>query len=134
MPIVTWAESRLIEAEAAYKGGDEAGARAALNAVRAAVPLPASAATGTALFTAIMEEKYVATFRTPEAWNDYKRTCYPNITPTAGKTNVIGRLPYGSAERSTNPNVPALGAQPLKNWNDPVTATSTNGAACIGQK
>ena len=134
MPMVTWAETRLIEAEAAYKGGDEAGARTALNAVRAAIPLAASAATGTALFTAIMQEKYVATFRTPEAWNDYKRTCYPNLTPTAGKTNVIGRLPYGSTERSTNPNVPALGAQPLKNWNDPVTATSTDGAACIGQK
>ena len=134
MPIVSWAESRLIEAEAAFKGGDEPGARTALNAVRAAVPLPASAATGTALYTAIMEEKYVATFRTLEAWNDYKRTCYPNITPTAGKTNVIGRLPYGSAERSTNPNVPALGAQPQRNWNDPITPTSTNGAACIGQK
>ena len=134
MPIVTWAESRLIEAEAAYRGGDEPGARTALNAVRAAIPLAASAATGTALLTAIMEEKYVATFRTLEAWNDYKRTCYPNITPTAGKTNVIGRLPYGSAERSTNPNVPDLGAQPLRNWNDPVTATSTNGAACLGQR
>jgi starch-binding outer membrane protein, SusD/RagB family len=136
MPIVTWAETKLIEAEAAYRTADEPGARTALNAVRAAIPLPAVAAgvTGPALLTAIMEEKYVATFRSLEAWNDYKRTCYPNITPTAGKTNVVGRLPYGSSERSTNPNVPDLGAQPLRNWNDPVTATSTNGAACIGQK
>ena len=136
MPILTWAETRLIEAEAAYRTGDEAGARAALNVARAAVPLPAVGAgvTGAALLTAIMEEKYVTTFRTLEAWNDYKRTCYPNITPTAGKTNVLARLPYGSAERSTNPNVPALGAQPLRNWNDPITTTSTNGAACLGQK
>lgn len=136
MPIITWAETRLMEAEAAYRTGDEAGARAALNAERAAVPLPAVGVgvTGPALLTAIMEEKYVVTFRTLEAWNDYKRTCYPNITPTAGKTNVLARLPYGSSERSTNPNVPALGAQPQRNWNDPVTATSTNGAACIGQK
>ena len=134
MPVVTWAENKLIEAEAAYRGSDEPAARAALNAVRAAVPLPASTATGTALLTAIMEEKYVATFRTLESWNDYKRTCYPNITPTAGKTNVLARLPYGSQERATNPNVPDLGAQPTRNWNDPVTATSTNGAACIGQK
>jgi starch-binding outer membrane protein, SusD/RagB family len=136
MPIATWAETKLIEAEAAYRTADEPGARAALNAVRAAIPLPAVAAgvTGPALLTAIMEEKYVATFRTLESWNDYKRTCYPNITPTAGKTNIVGRLLYGSSERSTNPNVPAIGAQPLRNWNDPVTATSTNGAACIGQK
>lgn len=136
MPIATWAETKLIEAEAAYRTANETAARAALNAVRAAVPLPliANAVTGPALLTAIMEEKYVATFRTLESWNDYKRTCYPNITPTAGKTNVVARLPYGSAERSTNPNVPALGAQPLRNWNDPVTATSTNGAACLGQR
>ena len=135
MPIVTWAETKLIEAEAAYRGGDAAGAIAALNAVRATVPLPAVAGlSGAALFTAIMEEKYVATFRSLESWNDYKRTCYPNITPTAGKTNVIGRLPYGSQERSANPNVPALGAQPAKNWNDPITATSTDGSACKGQK
>jgi starch-binding outer membrane protein, SusD/RagB family len=134
MPIVTWAEGRLIEAEAAFKGGDEPGARTALNAVRAAIPLPAVNPTGAALYTAIMEEKYVATFRTLEGWNDYKRTCYPNITPTAGKTSVIARLPYGSQERSTNPNVPALGAQPRRNWNDPITATSTDGTACKGQK
>jgi starch-binding outer membrane protein, SusD/RagB family len=135
MPIVTWAETKLIEAEAAYRGGDAAGALAALNAVRTRVPLPAlTGLTGPALFTAIMEEKYVATFRMLESWNDYKRTCYPNITPTAGKPNVIGRLPYGSQERSANPNVPALGAQPAKNWNDPITATSTDGSACKGQK
>ncbi len=136
MPIVTWAENKLIEAEAAYRGNDEVAARAALNAVRAAVPLPniGLLVTGPALLTAIMEEKYVATFRTLESWNDYKRTCYPNITPTAGKTNVVARLPYGSQERSTNPNVPALGAQPTRNWNDPVTTTSTSGAACVGQR
>ena len=136
MPIATRAETRLIEAEAAYRTGDELSARAALNVVRAAVPLAAVplTVTGPALLTAIMEEKYVSTFRTLESWNDYKRTCYPNITPTAGKTNVIARLPYGSAERSTNPTVPALGAQPLRNWNDPVTPTSTNGAACLGQR
>ena len=136
MPIATWAETRLIEAEAAYRTNDESGARIALNAVRAVVPLPAigGGVTGPALLTAIMEEKYVATFRTLESWNDYKRTCYPNIIPTAGKTNVVARLPYGSAERSTNPNVPVLGAQPLRNWNDPVTTTSTDGAACRGQR
>lgn len=136
MPIVTWAETRLIEAEAAYRTNDEPGARTALNAVRASVPLPAiaSTVTGPALLTAIMEEKYIATFRTLESWNDYKRTCYPNILPTAAKTNVVARLPYGSSERSTNPNVPDLGAQPQRNWNDPVTATSTDGTACRGQR
>jgi starch-binding outer membrane protein, SusD/RagB family len=136
IPLLTWAETRLIEAEAAYRTGDEAAARAALNVERAAVPLPAIAntVTGTALLTAIMEEKYVVTFRTMEGWNDYKRTCYPNITPTAGKNNVVARLPYGSTERSTNPNVPDLGAQPQRNWNDPVTATSTDGTPCRGQK
>ncbi len=136
MPIVTWAETKLIEAEAAYRTADEPGARAALNAVRTDATLApvAITVTGPALFTAIMEEKYVDTFRTLESWNDYKRTCYPNITPSGGKTNVLARLPYGSQERSTNPNVPALGAQPARNWNDPVTTTSTDGTACKGQK
>jgi hypothetical protein len=39
------------------------------------------------------------------------------------------------AERSSNPdNIPAAGEQPRRNTNDPVTATSVDGAACKAQK
>jgi starch-binding outer membrane protein, SusD/RagB family len=134
MPIITWAETKLIEAEAAYRTGDIAGAQAAMNAVRTDAGLAAVTPTGTALLTQIMQEKYIVTFRTLEGWNDYKRTCYPNLRPTGGRTNVIARLPYGATESQTNPNVPSLGAQPARNWNDPVNATSTDGSACLGQR
>lgn len=137
-PIVTWAENQAIIAEAAYRTGNVGLARTALDALRAsygAGPIGASLS-GAALLTKILEEKYIALFQNYEVYNDYKRTCYPNLTPStqAAAGNIPARFTYPVAERSSNPNVPVPGQQPRRNANDPVTATAPDGAACIGQK
>jgi hypothetical protein len=123
-PMVTWAENQLILAEAKFATGDSAGAVANVNAVRAAVGLPALAAP---TFVDVMTEKYIAMYQTIDVWSDYKRTCIPTLVPFGTNTEVIGRMPYGSAERTANPHIPlptayptgTTGASSVRNWNDP---------------
>jgi starch-binding outer membrane protein, SusD/RagB family len=131
-PLITRAENEMIKAEAQYRGGNTAGALATLNAYRATVPLPALDVSGAALLTAIMQEKYVALFQNIESWNDWKRTCYPNIAAVTGST-VPARLFYPTTERNTNPNIPSPSQQARRNQNDPRNTTSTDGSACLGQ-
>ena len=137
-PIITWEETQGIIAEAAYRGGNATLARTALNALRAQFGIgPVSGSlSGPALLTAIMEEKYIALFQNYEVFNDWKRTCYPNLTAASNAYggNVPARFTYPVAERTTNPNIPLPGAQPTRNANDPVTTTSTDGTACKAQK
>lgn len=128
-PIVTYNENLLIQAEAQFQTGDEPGALASLNAERAAwatatpwhsaITLAPAAASGPALLQAIMTEKYITLFQNLEAWNDYKRTCIPALTPANGAAVIPGRLLYGITERQTNPNVPEPSQQPARNANDP---------------
>ena len=123
-PIVTWAENQLILAEAKYQTGDIAGALINVNNVRSSVGLtPLAAVT----FADVMLEKYIAQFQNIDAWNDYKRTCIPTLARYQTAAEIPGRLPYGSAERTANPNIPlptayptgTTGTAPLRNWNDP---------------
>lgn len=131
-PILTFAENQLIRAEAQYKTNAQPAALATLNAFRSSVGLAAkNGLTGPALLTAIMEEKYVALFQNTEVWNDYRRTCYPNLTPAAG-TSIPARLLYGTDERRANPNIPSPSQQPKRNQLDPATTTSTDGSKCLG--
>jgi starch-binding outer membrane protein, SusD/RagB family len=123
-PIVTWTENQLILAEAKFRTGDSAGAVVNVNNVRTAVGLPTLAGVS---FTDIMLEKYIAMFQNIDVWSDYKRTCVPTLLPYGTRTEVLGRLPYGSAERNANPNVPlpasypgaTTGSSAVRNWNDP---------------
>ena len=123
-PQITWAENQLILAEARFKTGDSTGGAANVNAVRAAVGLPALAAP---TFVDVMTEKYIAMYQNIEVWSDYKRTCIPTLTPNGTAPEVLGRLPYGSAERNANANVPlpsvypagTTGSSPVRNWDDP---------------
>lgn len=137
-PLVTYEETQSIIAEAAFRTGNIALARTAMDAVRATATLPAIGAglSGNALLTQILQEKYIALFQSTEVFQDYKRTCYPNLTPaTAGAAaGIPARFSYPVAERSANPNIPDVGAQPKRNANDPVTATSVDGSACRGQR
>src|SRR5947199_8833098 len=125
-PLVTCAENQLIMAEAKYMTGDSAGAVVNLDAVRTAVGMPAL---GNVSFTDVMTEKYIAMFQNIDVWSDYKRTCIPALTPF-GKppaVEVLGRMPYGQAERTSNPHLPLPSAYPagttgssqVRNWNDP---------------
>jgi len=125
-PEVTWAETQLILAEAKFKTGDSVGAVVNVNNVRTAVGLAALPAP---TFVDVMTEKYIAMFQNIDAWSDYKRTCIPTLIPngTPPAPEVLGRMPYGSAERTANPNIPlpsaypagTSGPSPVRNWNDP---------------
>lgn len=137
-PIVTYLETLAIIAESAYRTGNVALARAALDALVATYggsPVGAGLS-GSALLTRILEEKYIALFQSYEVYNDWKRTCYPNLTPAtqAAGGNIPARFTYPVAERTSNPNIPLAGEQPRRNANDPVTVTSADGTACLGQK
>jgi len=131
-PVLTFAENQLVRAEAQYRTGDQASALATLNAYRTSVNLaPKAGLAGAALLQAIMEDKYVALFQNTEVWNDYRRTCYPNLTPAAG-TSIPARLVYGTDERRANPNIPSPSQQPLRNQLDPATANAIDGTRCLG--
>ncbi len=132
-PVVTYAENQMIIAEAQFMTGATAAATATLNAWRATVPLPPIAAGAPDLYTQIMQEKYVSLFQNMEVWNDYKRTCYPNLVPTDGSNYVPARLLYSGSERAANPNIPSPSQAPRRNANDPKTPKSTDGTACKGQ-
>ena len=122
-PMVTYAENELILAEVNHRLGNTAAALANLNNARDAEGLSSlSGLSGQALFEAIMIEKYIALFQNPEAWNDYERTCIPDLTPARGDA-VIGRLLYGDDERNANPNIPPPSEQPARNDNDPAACT-----------
>src|SRR5206468_10909560 len=82
-PFVTYDENTLIWAEAAYRTGDQVTALQKLNEERAHHGLAPEAVGGQALLREILSEKYIVDFQLDgEAWNDYKRTCFPNLAPT----------------------------------------------------
>lgn len=136
-PFVTYDENTLIWAEAAFRGGNQVVALAKLNEERANHGLAPVAFAGQALLNEILTEKYIVDFQLgEEAWNDYKRTCTPNLPPTAAGSPIPGRLYYDATEQNTDTNIPApnTGVNGLRNKNDPVNATSDGtGAACLGQ-
>jgi hypothetical protein len=136
-PFVTYDENTLIWAEAAFRSGNQVVALAKLNEERANHGLAPEALAGTALLNEILTEKYIVNFQLgEEAWNDYKRTCTPNLAPTAAGVPIPGRLYYDASEQNTDTSIPLpnTGVNGLRNKNDPVNATSDGtGAACLGQ-
>ena len=136
---VSTAENLLIWSEAAYRTGDPANALLRLNKARALGglgPDVAAAAGGQTLLTEILTEEYINDFQLGlEAWNLYKRTCFPNITPTVSTLKIPRRFYYDSGERQTNTNIPNTGTGVNGSFNqlDPAAATSAGGGACLGQ-
>lgn len=131
-PIVTHAENLLIWAEAAYFTSNEAVALQKLNAARALDGLPPVALTGRALIEEILTEKYIQLFQNIEVYNDYKRTCFPNLDPAGTNTSIPARPFYPLEERQTNPNILPADEQPTRNANDPPGGTVNNAAVCLG--
>ena len=126
--IVTFAEVKFIEAEAAFYAGDKARAYAAyLAGIRANMDkygVAAAArdayltnpvvAVGAAALTIdlIFKEKYVATYLNPEAWNDARRYDYQykgfKLPLNAALPTFIRRAAYPNGETTKNGiNVPA---------------------------
>jgi hypothetical protein len=135
-PLVTANEGLLLWAEGLQRVGNDAGALTRLNQGRALAGLDAEpgTVTGRALLSEILLEEYIAEFQSIEAWNLYKRTCTPNLTPVVAGARIPARFPYDVSERNTNTSIPPLSAQPVRNANDPANATSDGtGAACRGQ-
>ena len=129
-PIVSAAENRLIWAEAAFRTGQTGVAQTQLTAARAIAGLPSV----TASLGEILTEKYIALFQTLEPWNDYKRTCFPNLVPNGDNTTIPARLYYDTRDRQTNTSIPDPTAQPVRNDNDPPNAVDdVTGAECLGQ-
>ncbi|HXT14056.1 MAG TPA: SusD/RagB family nutrient-binding outer membrane lipoprotein [Gemmatimonadaceae bacterium] len=120
-PVITYDETQLIIAEAAFQTGDKASAATAFNNVRTELG-KATIASGALTLNDIMTEKYISLYQNPEVWNDYKRTCLPALKPARSKSRIPGRIFYGLTEEQTNPNTPASSAQNLftvRNANDP---------------
>lgn len=123
-PIVTWEENQLILAETNFVLSGAAAAQPYLDAVRAAHGKGSVPAT----LQSIMEEKYISLFQNIEVWNDWKRTCFPRLTPALGETAIPGRLYYGDTEEQTNENTPPSSEQNLftvRNRNDPAGCPTT---------
>lgn len=112
-----YTESLFLIAEALHMYGEELGAKSYLksaidaslakyqvtgntnwlNAIRADIDTK----TGTDLLEFIMVEKYKHMFCQLESWTDWRRTGYPQLTPTLG-TQIPRRYPYPQTERDYN--------------------------------
>lgn len=131
--IVTADENVLILAETEYRRGNTGGAVTYLNMYQGFHGITPTTPAGTDILREILTEKYIALFHQVEAWNDYKRTCYPNLVPVSSSRDITARLFYDTHERSANPNYPSANNQPARNDNDPANATDPFGAPCLGQ-
>jgi hypothetical protein len=133
--IVTYAENQMLLAEAQYHLGNSSGALATLNAFRSTLGQSPVSATGPQLLVAILLEKYTTLFLDPESWQDYLRTCVPNLSlaGAAKATYIPARFYYANSERITNPNIPDPNAQPKANANFPKNLRDPLGNTCVGQ-
>jgi starch-binding outer membrane protein, SusD/RagB family len=122
-PLITWAENQMILAEANFVLSGAGAAQPFVDALRTSLGLASVPVTS---LNTIMEEKYIALFQNIEVFNDYKRTCYPPITPVANPSFggvVPGRIFYAQSETNVNPNAPSVAEQlatnGFRNDNDP---------------
>lgn len=123
-PLVTWAENQLIIAESNFQTTGAVAAQPYLDAVRSSLGKASIPAT----LQSIMEEKYMLLYQNVEAWNDFKRACYPRLIPVNTAFSAVpGRFFYGTTEAQTNPkNMPEEGALATsRNANDPAPCPTT---------
>lgn len=122
--IVTFAEMKFVEAEAAFRAGDKARAYTAyLAGIRASMDKYGVAATTRDAYLAnaavgvgadaltldlIFKEKYVVTYLNPEAWNDARRYDYKyrgfKLPLNAALSTFIRRAAYPNGETTKNGN------------------------------
>ena len=134
-PLLTYAETKLIEAEAAMRLDNFADALSALNEHRAAIisylpagyvsyfgaqydpyaaadfnaggiQNPGTLTANAALLQEIIEERFITFIGQFEQFNDIRRTKNAiGLTPNTG-TEIPQRMLYPQSEKNTNPNVP----------------------------
>jgi hypothetical protein len=130
VPLISAVEAMFIEAEAKFRSGDAAGAATAHNdAVKASILQVTGAADAAfeAVYAAedatsitldkIMTQKYIAMFGQVEAYNDWRRTGIPALTPNPSAiiSGIPLRLPTPRDERLYNSS-----ATPVTNVLTPV--------------
>ncbi len=130
--LVQATEAMFLAAEAEFRREDEVGARDSLkNAVAmsmakygvsdptwmAGFEAAADAASKEDLLELIMTQKYIHMFLQYEAWNDWRRTGYPALTPNVG-SDIPRRFPYPGDEILFNPNTPEVASIFTPNWWD----------------
>jgi hypothetical protein len=119
VPFFTYAEQKFIESEANFRLGNTVAAATALNDGVIASMNRSEASDSTAniyiatnvtgatnLEETIMYEKYIALYLQPEAWSDWRRTGYPQLTPNVTGREIPRRFIYATSERLYNPNTP----------------------------
>ncbi|MEJ7692856.1 SusD/RagB family nutrient-binding outer membrane lipoprotein [Daejeonella sp.] len=134
--IVTFAELKFIEAEAAFATDKPRAYQAYIDGIKANMlkygltttesePYVTSVSVGAANLTLalIFKEKYIATYLNPEAWNDARRHNYGykdfGLPLNAVLPTFIRRLDYPIGERSKNgTNVPAGSLRTARLWWD----------------
>ncbi|MBP7272462.1 MAG: SusD/RagB family nutrient-binding outer membrane lipoprotein [Saprospiraceae bacterium] len=114
VPLVTFAESKFIEAEAAFRTNNATraatafndgvkGALAAVGASDAAYEAAnANETAATISLEKILTQKYIALYTQPESFADWRRTGIPNIPLADGQTKFPRRFPYPQSERLYN--------------------------------
>lgn len=127
-PLVTIAEVKFIEAEVKARQNDPTAAQALNDGIKESCLMVtggvyngSNIATYTAANTTldrIMYEKWIANFGLMEAYNDYRRTKLPALTPNPkGTIPVIPqRYPTPQTERISNPNAPVPSIQTPVWW------------------
>jgi hypothetical protein len=120
VPFITFVETKFIEAEAQLRKSSPsaADANAAYDAAVTAslakfgvtdatwLTANTSGVLGDRNIQNIIEAKYIALFMQVEAYNDFRRTGFPVLVPTAGAAVPV-RYPYATSERLYNAdNVP----------------------------
>jgi len=115
-PIVSWVETKLIEAEAAQRTGGDA--LTPFNAVRSHLEteynigggFPASSSSGNQLLKEILEEKYLSLIGSVQVFQDIRRT--DNLIGVqvkgTGHTTIPQRFLYPQTEINANSNFPGL--------------------------
>jgi hypothetical protein len=112
--LMSFAEAKFIEAEAALSSDPARAANAYNDGVSAAfakygLSAPAALTSETAAsitLAKIIMQKYIALFMNPETFTDYRRTGYPNLTPPSNALTIDKKLPrrwpYPTSERLYN--------------------------------
>jgi hypothetical protein len=126
--MMSYAELKFIEAEAAFQTNDKARALTAFKDAVAASVLRVTGEANTEWLDAnvnnisegsltledIMMQKYIALYSQIQPFSDWRRTGYPNnltLAANATKTEIPRRFPYAQSEIIYNPdNVPSVGS------------------------
>lgn len=116
-PLLTYTEQMFIMAECLMQtGGDatETLSAAVTSSFGDAAVDPAGATVyvsslGDINMNVIATQKYIAMFNDPEAFNDWRRTGVPSLTPNAGD-KIPRKLPVAESETLANENAPNVGS------------------------